>query len=124
MDRPAAEPAGTVRFGLLGPLLVTDVVGTVVVLPAAKQRIILAALLLRANETVSADRMMEILWGASPPPSAEAAVRNYVMRLRRQAGRAPGSLPAQRAMRSRYGIRRNTTWLRLIACGAMPGLPC
>lgn len=86
MDRPAAEPAGTVRFGLLGPLLVTDVVGTVVVLPAAKQRIILAALLLRANETVSADRMMEILWGASPPPSAEAAVRNYVMRLRRQAG--------------------------------------
>jgi DNA-binding SARP family transcriptional activator/tetratricopeptide (TPR) repeat protein len=77
-----------VRFGLLGPLLVTDAAGQVAVLPAAKQRVILAALLLSANATVSTDRMTEILWGASPPPSAAAAVRNYVMRLRRQIGPA------------------------------------
>jgi len=82
----ARQPGATFRFGLLGPLLVTDVTGQVVV-PAAKQRVILAALLLSANKEVSADRLTEILWEV-PPPSAGAAVRNYVMRLRRQMGLA------------------------------------
>jgi len=81
------RPGATFRFGLLGPLLVTGVTGQVVVLPAAKQRVILAALLLSANTEVSADKLTEILW-EFPPPSAAAAVRNYVMRLRRQMGSA------------------------------------
>jgi DNA-binding SARP family transcriptional activator len=84
----AGRPGAGFRFGLLGPLLVTDVTGQVAVLPAAKQRVILAALLLSANTEVSADRLTEILWGVSPPPSAATAVRNYVMRLRRQMGLA------------------------------------
>jgi DNA-binding SARP family transcriptional activator/tetratricopeptide (TPR) repeat protein len=88
VDRATAGLTDTVRFGLLGPLRVTDAAGRVAVLPSAKQRVVLAALLLGANATVSTDRMTEILWGASPPPSAAAAVRNYVMRLRRQIGPA------------------------------------
>jgi DNA-binding SARP family transcriptional activator/tetratricopeptide (TPR) repeat protein len=88
VDCAAAGLTDTVRFGVLGPLLVTDAAGQVAVLPAAKQRVVLAALLLSANATVSTDRMTELLWGASPPPSAATAVRNYVMRLRQQIGPA------------------------------------
>src|SRR5580658_9542693 len=78
------EVAGDVRFGLLGPLLVTDAAGRAMQVPAAKQRGILAALLVTVDATVSADWLAEILWAASPPPNAAIAVRNYVMRLRRQ----------------------------------------
>jgi DNA-binding SARP family transcriptional activator len=97
MDYPAAAArAQTVRFGLLGPLLVTSG-EQAAVLPAAKQRVVLAALLLNANATVSADRLTEILWAGSPPPSAAATVRNYVMRLRRQAGPAGARIVARPA---------------------------
>lgn len=89
MNHPAAcEAVGTVRFGLLGPLLVSGAAGRGMEIPAAKQRAILAALLVNVNATVSADRLTEVLWAASPPPSAAIAVRNYVMRLRRQIGAA------------------------------------
>jgi len=77
-----------VRFGLLGPLLVADGAGEIAVLPAAKQRIIMAALLLNANTTVTSDKLTQILWEVSPPSSAATAVRNYVMRLRRLVGPA------------------------------------
>ena len=80
------------RFGLLGPLLVTDATGQVMELPAAKQRAILAALILSANTEVSADKLAGILWDASPPPTAATAVRNYVMRLRRRMGSAGSRL--------------------------------
>jgi DNA-binding SARP family transcriptional activator/Tfp pilus assembly protein PilF len=89
------EPAGRVRFGLLGPLLAANEAGQVAVLRAAKQRTILAALLISANATVSADRLTEILWAECPPPSAAAAVRNYVMRLRRQIGPAGSRIVAR-----------------------------
>jgi DNA-binding SARP family transcriptional activator len=89
VEYPAtSQLADTVRFGLLGPLLVTGGAGQVAVLRAATQRTILAALLINANATVSAARLAEILWEGCPPPSAATAVRNYVMRLRRQAGPA------------------------------------
>lgn len=88
MDYPAGEPADSVRFGLLGPLLVTGGAGQVAVLPSARQRTILAALLVSANTTISVDKLTEILWAGGQPPNAAAAIRNYVMRLRRQAGPA------------------------------------
>jgi DNA-binding SARP family transcriptional activator/tetratricopeptide (TPR) repeat protein len=98
MDCSAArEPADTVRFGLLGPLLVVDAAGRVAVLGAAKQRTILAALLVSANATVSADRLTEILWDGCPPPCAATAVRNYVMRLRRRVGSAGARIVARPA---------------------------
>jgi hypothetical protein len=42
MDHKAGPP-GAVRFGLLGPLLVADAAGRAAVIPAAKQRVVLAA---------------------------------------------------------------------------------
>ena len=39
---------------------------------------------LEANRAVSADRLIEGLWGEQPPPSAAKMVQNYVWRLRRR----------------------------------------
>ena len=78
-------PART-RFGLLGPLLVKDPAGHVIAVRAAKQRVVLAALLLSPNAVVSLDRLADALWDAQPPQNASAVVRTYVMRLRRALG--------------------------------------
>ncbi|MGY1616772.1 BTAD domain-containing putative transcriptional regulator [Geodermatophilus sp. SYSU D00691] len=73
------------EFGVLGPLEVRDR-GNVVVVPAAKQRAVLASLLLRPGEPVPVDRLIEQLWGERPPPSARKVLQTYVCRLRRVIG--------------------------------------
>jgi len=75
-----------VVFGLLGPLLVKDRDGTAISIPQAKQRIVMAALLLKANTTVSAAQLAEALWENQAPPNASATIRTYVARLRRTLG--------------------------------------
>ncbi len=57
-----------------------------VALGGAKQRAVLAMLGLEANRAVSADRLIEGLWGEHPPPSAAKMVQNYVWRLRKVLG--------------------------------------
>src|SRR5580692_6605795 len=75
------------EFGILGPLLVRDESGDRLV-SAAKQRILLAALLLRPGHVVPVDTLAETLWDGHPPRSAVTSVRNYVMRLRNGLGPA------------------------------------
>jgi DNA-binding SARP family transcriptional activator len=70
------------EFFLLGPLLVGTAARAEIRVPAGKQRVLLAVLLLHPNRVVSADVLVEALWGGEPPPSATAAMRNYVKRLR------------------------------------------
>ncbi|MFI0900769.1 AfsR/SARP family transcriptional regulator [Streptomyces sp. NPDC020983] len=70
-------------FGLLGPLLVHDGAQERAV-GGRKVRVLLAALLLAANRTVSKDALKEALWGASPPATADASLFNHLTRLRRQ----------------------------------------
>ena len=60
-----------------------EVGGHATPISAAKQRGMLAMLALRANETVTADRLMEGLWGEEPPPSAPKLVQRHVSELRR-----------------------------------------
>ena len=72
------------EFGLLGPLLVCDG-EDVRPVPAAKHRIVLAALLLRAGEIVPAGELAEAVWD-DPPPGARATLQTYVMRLRNALG--------------------------------------
>ncbi|MDA0166058.1 winged helix-turn-helix domain-containing protein [Solirubrobacter ginsenosidimutans] len=52
-------------------------------LGGSKQRAVLAMLGLEANQLVSADRLIEGLWGEEPPASAAKMVQTYVWRLRR-----------------------------------------
>jgi DNA-binding SARP family transcriptional activator len=74
-----------VEFLLLGPLEVR-VEGRVVSLPRPKQRALLAVLLLNANEVVSTDRLLDALWGESPPKTALESLHNLVSQLRRVVG--------------------------------------
>ena len=55
-------------------------------LGGSKQRAVLAMLGLEANRLVSAERLVEGLWGEAPPASAAKMVQNYVWRLRRLLG--------------------------------------
>jgi DNA-binding SARP family transcriptional activator/Tfp pilus assembly protein PilF len=77
-------------FGILGPLLVRDG-DTVVEVPAARQRVLLAALLIRAGRTIPADVLAEMVWDGAPPAGAATTLRSHVMRLRRVLGPGPGA---------------------------------
>jgi DNA-binding SARP family transcriptional activator/tetratricopeptide (TPR) repeat protein len=74
------------EFRILGPLEVLDN-GRVVDVGAAKQRALLAVLLLNANRVVSRDRLVEALWGERPPATAQKALQVYVSQLRKAVGR-------------------------------------
>src|ERR687897_3471840 len=74
------------EFRILGPLEVLEN-GHPVPLGGPKQRALIAALLLRANEVVSRDRLIDELWGASPPDTAATALQVYVSQLRKALGR-------------------------------------
>src|SRR4051794_5029009 len=52
-------------------------------LGSPKQRALLGFLLLHANEPVSRDRLVDELWGDAAPPTVNAALSGYVMKLRR-----------------------------------------
>jgi predicted ATPase/DNA-binding SARP family transcriptional activator len=88
-----------VEYGILGPLELLDD-GRPVALSAPKQRALLLCLLLRANEVVSADALIDAVWGERPPSSAAKVVQVYVSQLRRALGegaietRAPGYVMA------------------------------
>jgi DNA-binding SARP family transcriptional activator/tetratricopeptide (TPR) repeat protein len=75
--------------GVLGPLLVRAD-GADVVVPAPKQRVILAALALRAGQVASYDELAEFIWDGTPPSGARVAIRNYVKRLRQVLGPVAG----------------------------------
>ena len=51
------------QFGVLGPLAVTTDAGEPVVVPGTKVRVLLADLLANRNQVVSADRLIDDLWG-------------------------------------------------------------
>jgi DNA-binding SARP family transcriptional activator len=70
------------RFSVLGLVSVSDGVETVV-LPPSKPTSLLAALLLRPNQTVSAAYLQSVVWEASPPSTAKATLQTYVLRVRR-----------------------------------------
>jgi DNA-binding SARP family transcriptional activator/tetratricopeptide (TPR) repeat protein len=77
------------EYRLLGPLAVVRR-GVGVPVPPGKQRVLLAALLLRAGRLVGVDELAETLWGSGIPVSAVASLHNYVARLRRALGPAAG----------------------------------
>ena len=94
---------------ILGPLeAVAD--GRVIDIRGQKQRELLAILAVHANEVVSADRLIDELWGDAPPASAVKTLQAYVSRLRKTLGGgsltthghgyslalAPGELDAER----------------------------
>ena len=71
-----------IDYRLLGPIEVR-VDGQVLGIGGLKQRALLTMLLLRANEPVSRDVLVEQLWGHHPPAGAPHTIEVYVSRLRK-----------------------------------------
>ena len=78
------------QFGILGPLYIRDG-DTVIEVPAARPRVLLAALLVHAGTVVSTDALAEAVWDGSPPAGAADTLRSHVMRLRRTLGTVVGA---------------------------------
>jgi DNA-binding SARP family transcriptional activator len=84
-----------VEFRLLGPVQVRAG-GRPVDVGAARQRCVLAVLLLNANRPVSADQLVERVWGSGPlPDRPRNAVQVYVSLLRRSLASAEGVVIAR-----------------------------
>ncbi|MDQ3874440.1 MAG: winged helix-turn-helix domain-containing protein, partial [Actinomycetota bacterium] len=74
------------EFRLLGPLEVL-IDGRAVTPTRQKQRALLAVLALHAGTVLSADRLVDELWGEHPPPTAKGSLQNLVSSLRKMLGR-------------------------------------
>lgn len=70
------------EYRVLGPLEVRDG-GRSLPLAGAKQRALLALLLVNANHVLSRDRLIDELWGDEPPETAVQSLQVYVSRLRK-----------------------------------------
>jgi DNA-binding SARP family transcriptional activator len=70
------------RVRLLGPFQLEDS-GREITLSGARQRAVLADLLLHANEVVPSEQLLVDVWGEDAPPSAANALQAAVSRLRR-----------------------------------------
>src|ERR671922_729556 len=73
------------EFRVLGPLEVRRE-GRPVELRGSKRRVVLALLVLQANEVVRRERLIDDVWGEHQPANAAAALHNHVSRLRKDLG--------------------------------------
>jgi predicted ATPase/DNA-binding SARP family transcriptional activator len=88
-----------VEFRILGPLEAVAA-DEKLRLGGPKQRALLALLLLRRNEVVPRERLVDAIWGEEPPGSASNSLQVYVHGLRRVLG-------AERIERNGSGYRVN-----------------
>jgi DNA-binding SARP family transcriptional activator len=87
------------QFRLLGPVEVWDG-DERIGLGGAKQRALLALLLLNANRTVRRAQVIDWLWDTEPPRTAGDLVQGYVSRLRQALRRYRGAEPYSRRLRT------------------------
>ncbi|MDQ3379804.1 MAG: AAA family ATPase [Actinomycetota bacterium] len=74
------------EFRILGPLEVLEN-GRQIELGGAKQRALLAILLMHANEVVSTDRLIDALWEDDAPETGRKALHVYISQLRKALGK-------------------------------------
>jgi DNA-binding SARP family transcriptional activator len=80
------------ELGFLGPFEVRIDGGAPVAVGGTRQKALLAILALHANEVVSADRLVDELWGDNAPATAAHTIQVFVSRLRAALGGAAGRL--------------------------------
>ncbi|MFJ9691458.1 BTAD domain-containing putative transcriptional regulator [Kitasatospora sp. NPDC101183] len=86
VEQPSARQAApALEFRLLGPVeAVAD--GREIRLDGAKQRSVLAALLLSDGQLLPDDRLSSLIWGWDPPATWTAQLHTYASRLRSRLG--------------------------------------
>jgi len=72
------------EYRILGPVEVANGQGPVP-LGSRRERAVLAALVIGGG-VVSAERLIDALWGDAPPRSAAKTLQNYVLKLRKALG--------------------------------------
>ncbi|MFJ1651516.1 AfsR/SARP family transcriptional regulator [Streptomyces sp. NPDC088337] len=97
-------------FRILGPLDARWA-GEPLSITAPKERDLLALLLLRADGTVSAEELIDGLWGSTPPATARTTLHNYVKRLRHGLHRAGGAQELITTGPGGYGLRLDNATL-------------
>ena len=104
---------GALRFRMLGPLEVDAGAGPLA-LGGPKQRAVLAHLLLRPNELVPSETLIDELWGGNPPETARNTIQTYMSQLRkvlgdgRLVGRSPGYVLTVDDVGARHDTLRRT----------------
>jgi predicted ATPase/DNA-binding SARP family transcriptional activator len=88
-------------FRILGPLEVASE-AQVLALGGTRRQAVLARLLLSRNERVSADGLIEEIWGGSAPAAAAKSLQMHVVRLR-QALAVPGGQPGDTVVQTLPG---------------------
>ena len=83
-----------IHFRILGPLEVLRD-GVAVQPTSAKQRVLLAVLVVRAGEVVPADTLVDAVWPERPPATATGTLQNYISQLRKaiEPGVSSGAAP-------------------------------
>ena len=81
-------------FRILGPLEVADG-GRTIPIVGDRQRALVAILLIHANEPVSADELIDELWGEHAPASPRKGLQVQVSRLRKALGEGSARLVTQ-----------------------------
>ncbi|MGI5289942.1 AfsR/SARP family transcriptional regulator [Nonomuraea polychroma] len=105
------------NFGILGPLLVRTP-EQIVRVAGRKPKLLLASLLLEANQVVASDMLIEVLWPANPPSSSVANLRTYVSSLRTAVGDAGARIVAHS---SGYAIEPATEQLDVLLFESLVG---
>src|SRR5262245_17410365 len=80
-----AAGAGGVQVRLLGPVDIT-VDGVPRPLRGPRRAAVLAILALRHRDVVSADSLIDAVWGESPPPTALNTLQRHISHLRQALG--------------------------------------
>lgn len=94
------------EFGILGPVQFFGERADMRITPAgAKQRALLGALVVKAGQVVSPDRLVDELWGEHPPANAANALQTHIARLRRLLP-APGSGSGSGGSRQEWLVTR------------------
>jgi DNA-binding SARP family transcriptional activator len=97
MVEPVLLPIPSALFGLLGPLVVRRN-GVSVPIHAPMHRAVLAVLLIRTNQPVDTEQLIDQLWRDHPPKTARKTVQGYVWRLRTELGGLGGRLATEDGM--------------------------
>lgn len=84
-DREFEQQGHRLRFALLGPVRAWRG-DQEINMGSPQQRALIAALLLRAGRTATAEELIDDLWGTEPPDRAKATVRTYASRIRKALG--------------------------------------
>ena len=88
-------------YRILGPLEAFDG-ARAISLGGARQRAVLALLLLHGNEALTSDVIVDELWGDDAPPTAGKVLQNCVSALRKE---LPGGAETLRTVGGAYALR-------------------